>query len=41
MDNMNYNREVRQMWDEDIPGNIGKGNQNWPVFLKRKPEHKG
>jgi YHS domain-containing protein len=38
---LNYNREARQMWEEDIPGNIGKGNRNWPVFLKRKPEHKG
>lgn len=38
---LNYNREARQMWEEDIPGNISKGNENWPRFLERKPEHKG
>lgn len=38
---LNYNREVRQLWEQDIPGNIAKGNGNWPEFLKRKPEHKG
>jgi YHS domain-containing protein len=38
---LNYNREARQLWEEDVPGYIAKGNENWPVFLNRKPEHKG
>ena len=38
---LNYNRDAQQAWEEDIPGNIAKGNENWPGFLKRKPEHKG
>jgi hypothetical protein len=38
---LNYNREVRQLWEQDVPGNIAKGNGNWPGFLVRKPEHKG
>jgi YHS domain-containing protein len=38
---LNYNLETRKMWEEDAPGNISKGNENWPGFLKRKPEHKG
>jgi YHS domain-containing protein len=38
---LNYNREARLLWEEDIPGNIAKGDGNWPGFLKRKPEHKG
>jgi hypothetical protein len=38
---LNYNREARLLWEEDISGNIAKGDGNWPGFLKRKPEHKG
>jgi YHS domain-containing protein len=38
---LNYNREARELWEEDVPGNIAKGDGNWPGFLKRKPEHKG
>ena len=38
---LNYNLEVRGLWEQDIPGFIRKGEQNWPQFLKHKPEHKG
>lgn len=38
---LNYNREAQKLWGEDIPGNIAKGDENWPRFLERKPEHKG
>lgn len=38
---LNYNADVRKLWEQDIPGFLQKGEQNWPQFLKRKPEHKG
>jgi len=38
---LNYNADVRRLWEQDIPGFIQKSEQNWPQFLKRKPEHKG
>ena len=38
---LNYNEEVRQLWEQDIRGFLRKSEQNWPQFLKRKPEHKG
>jgi YHS domain-containing protein len=27
---LNYNQDVQRMWAEDIPGNISKGDANWP-----------
>ena len=38
---LNYNRDVKKRWEEDIPGYISKGDENWPAFLSTKPEHKG
>ena len=38
---LNYNVEVRGLWEQDAPGNIRKGDANWPQFLRHKPEHKG
>ena len=38
---LNYNEDVRRLWEQDIPGFLRKSEQNWPQFLKRKPEHKG
>ena len=38
---LNYNEDVRRLWEQDIPGFLQKSEQNWPQFLKRKPEHKG
>ncbi len=30
---LNYNRTVRGLWSRDIPGNIQKGDANWPAVL--------
>ena len=38
---LNYNGDVRRLWEQDIPGFLQKSEQNWPRFLERKPEHKG
>lgn len=38
---LNYNLEVRELWEKDIPGNVEKANRNWPGFFIDKPEHKG
>jgi YHS domain-containing protein len=27
---LNYNKEVQQTWEKDTPGNITKGEANWP-----------
>ena len=27
---LNYSKSVQARWQEDKPGNIAKGNQNWP-----------
>jgi hypothetical protein len=27
---VNYNSEAARVWSEDIPGNIAKGDKNWP-----------
>jgi YHS domain-containing protein len=27
---LNYSKEVRTQWSEDVPGNITKGDANWP-----------
>ena len=27
---LNYNKEVRETWEKDAPGNIKKGEENWP-----------
>ncbi|MEO1308253.1 MAG: YHS domain-containing (seleno)protein [Pseudomonadota bacterium] len=30
---LNFNRRVRRLWARDIPGNIARGNANWPGVL--------
>lgn len=30
---LNYSPEVRQKWSADIPGNVAKGDANWPKLL--------
>lgn len=30
---LNYSRSVRARWLEDVPGNIAKGDANWPSVL--------
>lgn len=33
---LNYSLGVRDQWSQDVPGNIAKGDANWPVLLGRK-----
>ena len=33
---LNYSLGVRTQWSEDIPGNIAKGDVNWPKLLAGK-----
>lgn len=30
---LNYSKSVRSTWEGDIPGNIAKGDANWPSVL--------
>ncbi|MFK7938646.1 MAG: YHS domain-containing (seleno)protein [Roseovarius sp.] len=30
---LNYSLRARDLWSEDVPGNITKGNANWPAVL--------
>ncbi|MCF6445201.1 YHS domain-containing (seleno)protein [Nereida sp. MMG025] len=30
---LNFNRAVRGIWSRDIPGNVKKGDANWPSVL--------
>jgi YHS domain-containing protein len=30
---LNYNKSVQKGWEQDIPGNIRKGDANWPKVL--------
>lgn len=30
---LNYNKQVRASWRRDVPGNIAKGERNWPRVL--------
>lgn len=32
---LNYSLGVRRTWSKDIPGNIAKGNRNWPAVLNK------
>lgn len=32
---LNYNKAVRFAWARDIPGNVKKGDANWPVVLDK------
>ncbi len=31
---LNYNRSIHQRWQRDIPGNIARGDANWPGLLE-------
>ena len=31
---LNYDQKIQQRWAKDIPGNIAKGDKNWPQVLK-------
>lgn len=30
---LNYDKDVQKKWSEDIPGNIAKGDANWPGLV--------
>lgn len=30
---LNFSRRIQRRWERDIPGNIAKGNANWPKVL--------
>ena len=30
---LNYNKNVREKWQTDVPGNVAKANENWPGLL--------
>jgi len=32
---LNYSKSVQKRWEQDIPGNIAKGNANWPAVLSK------
>ncbi len=32
---LNYNKSVRAGWEKDIPGNVKKGDANWPLVLDK------
>lgn len=32
---LNYNKSVRATWAKDIPGNVKKGDANWPAVLEK------
>lgn len=31
---LNYNTEIKEKWEKDIPGNIQKADANWPAVLE-------
>jgi hypothetical protein len=33
---LNYSRSVQKTWEQDVPGNIRKGDGHWPG-LKTRP----
>lgn len=32
---LNYSKRVQRMWEQDIPGNIAKGEANWPRVVTK------
>lgn len=38
---LNYNKQVKQKWEQDQGARIEKGKANWQQFKTKKPEHKG
>jgi hypothetical protein len=32
---LNYSLRVQKLWEADVPGNIEKGQKNWPGVLKK------
>ena len=38
---LNYNKQVKEKWEQNQTERIEKGSANWQQFKKKKPEHKG
>ena len=32
---LNYSAQVKKLWEQDVPGNIARGRQNWPGVLTK------
>ena len=32
---LNYSKDVQARWRQDIPGNVAKGEKNWPKVLEK------
>ncbi len=32
---LNYSKDVQKKWEQDVPGFIRKGNENWPKLIKK------
>lgn len=30
---LNYNKKAQSQWEEDIPGNIARADENWPTLV--------
>jgi hypothetical protein len=35
---LNFNPDVGRRWNEDIPTNIDRANENWPEIKAKTPE---
>lgn len=33
---LNYSKSVQKQWEEDVPGNIARGDANWPKLLAER-----
>lgn len=38
---LNYNEEVKRRWETQASSLIQQGDDHWPRFLEKRPEHKG
>ena len=38
---LNYNQEVKKLWEGEQEKRIRDGEKNWEEFKKKKPDHKG
>jgi len=38
---LNYNKQLKQKWEQDQSERIERGKSNWEGFKTKKPEHKG
>lgn len=38
---LNYDQDVKKMWEQEQDERIKKGDKNWEQFKVKKPEHKG